>query len=329
MRSFLVLLMVAGCQRDPLPSAPPSSDPSRDRPGAPARKEGREKLILDTDIGTDIDDAWAVAFVGRHPRFEVLGITISDGETARRAKVACKLLHAMGRDDIPVAVGRATPVPPERIDHQFAWAEDFIVVKPVETPAARFIAAAIRRHPGQVTLLAVGPLQNVADAIRLDPGIVKQVRRVVLMSGNIYSSAWSPTPIAEWNVKASTPDSQLVYASGLPLTIVPVDTTSWIQLEDAERERVRAARTPLANSLEQLYRLWIDAPATRMTLHDQLAVAEAARPGKYFDKMERLQLRVDDEGLTRIDPKNGKPVQVAFKARRAEFMDFYLSTISR
>src|SRR5262249_57671542 len=84
-----------------------------------------ERVILDTDIGTDIDDAWALAFVLSHPGFEPLGVTITDGDTASRAKVAAKLLHEVGRDDLPVAVGRATPVPPDRVDYQFQWAQAF------------------------------------------------------------------------------------------------------------------------------------------------------------------------------------------------------------
>ena len=79
----------------------------------------RTKVVLDTDIGGDIDDAWALAFILAHPGFDLIGVTISDGDTAARAKIACKLLHIVGRDDIPVAVGRATKVPPDRIDHQF------------------------------------------------------------------------------------------------------------------------------------------------------------------------------------------------------------------
>jgi inosine-uridine nucleoside N-ribohydrolase len=321
----LVLLIVCGtdCRR----AEPPSSTQDAPVRAQAGPRGSRETIILDTDIGTDIDDAWAVAFVARHPGFQVAGVTITDGDTPARAKVACKLLHALGRDDIPVAVGRPTPVPPERVDYQFTWAEDFTVVRPVATPAARFIVDTVRRHPGQVTLLAVGPLQNLADALRADPGIAKLVRRVVLMSGNLYSSAWSKTPIAEWNVKASVPDAQVVYGAGLPLTIVPVDTTSWIKLEDAERERVRGSASAHARALEALYRLWIDAPATRMTLHDQLAVAEAARPGAFFAKMPRVWIRVDDEGYTRIDRERGKPVTVALEARRSQFMDFYLSTI--
>src|SRR5436190_2221926 len=96
----------------------------------------RTKIVLDTDIGTDIDDAWALGYVLKSPSLQLLGVTIGDGDTAARARLACKLLFRLGRTDVPVAVGRPTAaVPADRIDYQFAWAEDFRDHAPVATPA--------------------------------------------------------------------------------------------------------------------------------------------------------------------------------------------------
>ncbi len=293
-------------------------------------QQAREKVILDTDIGTDIDDAWALGFVAQHKQFEVLGVTITDANTPARAKVACKLLHAAGRTDIPVAVGRVTPYPKDRVDYQFFWAEDFTTYRPVATPAADFIVTQARKFPGQVTLLAVGPLQNVADALRLEPNLPKLLRKVVLMSGNVYGQANSKPVIAEWNVKVSIPDSQLVYAAGWPsLTIVPLDSTTLVQLSDSERMRVQQRHSPLSIALESLYRLWLDKPTARMTLHDQLAVAETAAPGAYFEKVETIRLYVDDRGFTKIDAAKGKPVNVCLQPRRDKIMSDYLDTMLR
>ena len=127
---------------------------------APLSAAERIKVVLDTDIGTDIDDAWALGFALAHPGFDLVGVTITDGDTAARAKVACKLLHATGRADVPVAVGRATRVPPDRLDLQFSWAQDFQAKKPIGKPAAQFIVDVAKKHPGEITLVAVGPLQT-------------------------------------------------------------------------------------------------------------------------------------------------------------------------
>jgi inosine-uridine nucleoside N-ribohydrolase len=288
----------------------------------------RMKVVLDTDIGTDIDDAWALAFVLSHPGFEPVGVTITDGDTASRAKVACKLLHLAGRDDLPVAVGRSTPVPPDRVDHQFQWAEDFTAKRPGTRSAAEFLVETAKAHPGEITLIAVGPLQNVADALRRAPEIARLWKRVVLMSGCVYGTSYSTQPIAEWNVVSATADAQLVYDAGLPLTIVPLDSTTQVQLKEEERQRLRAHRTPLTTALESLYRLWLESPTERMTLHDQLAVAEAASPGTFFGERRTVSLRVDGEGYTRIDD-HGKPVSVCLQPKRDEFMGYYLEVLLR
>ncbi len=295
---------------------------------AAAAQPARIKVILDTDIGTDIDDAWALGFAMTSPAFELLAVTISDGNTPARARVACKLLHTGNRVDVPVAVGRQTPLP-SGIDYQFTWADDFTAKRPVTQPAAQLIVDTARRFPNEVTLIAVGPLQNVADALRLEPRLPKLLKRVVLMSGSIRFSSFSPAPVPEWNVVRSTADAQLVYAAGFPLTTVPLDSTSYVQLKDDERERLRARASPLTRSLEALYRLWLDNPSRRMTLHDQLAVAEAARPAEFFGRCETLRLRVDDQGFTRIDDKQGRETKVCFEPKRDAFMKYYIEGLIR
>ena len=286
------------------------------------------KVILDTDIGTDIDDAWALGLAMTSPEFELIAVTISDGNTSARARVACKLLHTADHGGVPVAVGRQTP-PPSGVDYQFAWAEDFTAKRPVTQSAAQLIVDTARRFPNELTLIAVGPLQNVADALRLEPRLPTLLKRVVLMSGSIRGSAWSPSPMAEWNVVRATADAQLVYSAQFPLTTVPLDSTSYVQLKDEERERLRARATPLTQSLEALYRLWLDAPSRRMTLHDQLAVAETARPGEFFGRCDALRLRVDDQGFTRIDDTNGRPVTVCFEPKRDAFVRYYLDGLTK
>jgi len=296
--------------------------------GAAPAQRAPVRIILDTDIGTDIDDAWALGLAMTSPEFELLAVTIADGDTAARARVACKLLHTADRGGVPVAVGRPT-LPPKGIDYQLAWAEDFTAKRPVTQPAAQLIVDTVRRFPNEVTLVAVGPLQNVADALGLEPRLPKLVKRVVLMSGSIRGSAWNPAPVPEWNVVRATDDAQLVYAAGFPLTTVPLDSTSYVQLKDEERERLRARASPLTRSLETLYRLWLDGPSRRMTLHDQLAVAETARPGEFFGRCDTLRLRVDDEGFTRIDEARGRPATVCFEPRRDAFMRYYLEGLMR
>jgi inosine-uridine nucleoside N-ribohydrolase len=293
-----------------------------------AAQQARTKIVFDTDIGTDIDDAWALGYVLKSPSLELVGVTISDGDTAQRARLACKLLARLGRTDVPVAAGRRTPaVPADRIDYQFAWAEDFRDYAPVATPAVDFLADAIRRHPREITLVAVGPLHNLGDLVRLHPDVVPLVKRVVLMSGSIGASYYGAAAVAEWNVKLAIPEAQAVYGANWPVTIVPLDATSYVRLEDAERETLRNARTPLTTALEALLRLWTDRPASRMTLHDQLAIAEAQEPGRFFGRCDPLPLVVSGDGYTRVDRERGRPVRVCLEPKRNDFMTHFLAQL--
>jgi hypothetical protein len=98
-------------------------------------------------------------------------------------------------------------------------------------------------------------------------------------------------------------------------------------LQQGERERLLKQPSPLTTALEALYRLWLSKPDQRMTLHDQLAVAEAAWPGRFFGRMATLSLVVDDKGFTRVDAGRGGPVAVALEPHRDAFMEAYLEAL--
>jgi purine nucleosidase len=295
-----------------------------------ATAQERVKVVLDTDIGTDIDDAWALGYALKSPTFQLLGVTVSDADTPQRARLAAKLLHRLARTDVPVAVGRKTAaVPPDRIDYQFTWAEDFDAYKPIATPAVQFLADLIRKNPREITLIAVGPLQNIGDLVKQHPDVIPLVKRVVLMSGSIAANYYGPAAVAEWNVKLAIPEAQAVYSAAWPVTIVPLDSTSYMRLEDRERDALLKSRTPLVIALEALLRLWADRPTSRMTLHDQMALAEAQHPGRFFRTCEPLPLRVDDQGYTRVDKERGKPVGVCLEPKRDEFMSQFLAQLAK
>src|SRR5262245_53693940 len=107
-----------------------------------AQQPAKMKIILASDIGDDIDNAWALAFLISHQKFQPLGVTISHGNTPARMKIACKLLHITGRSDIPVAVGRKTS---DGYFQQYTWAEDFTAKQPIAQPAADFIVEQVKK----------------------------------------------------------------------------------------------------------------------------------------------------------------------------------------
>ncbi len=293
---------------------------------AAAAEGSKMKVILDTDIGDDIDDAWALALLITHERFDPLGVTVGYGNTPARAKIACKLLHDTGQTHIPVAVGRKTS---DHRSYQYTWAEDFEGFQPIRLPAPEFLINAVKKYPKQVTVVAVGPIPNLADAIKMSPAFEENVKEVILMSGCVYGRAGRPDePVPEWNVRADIESAKVVYGSDVKLTIVPLDSTTHVRLKHEERERVRDHRSPLTWSLECLLRLWTSGPNSRMTLHDQLAIADAAEPGRFFHKKVELPIYVDDKGFTRVDEEKGRPITVCLEPKRDEFMEFYVSHLT-
>ncbi len=109
---------------------------------------------------------------------------------------------------------------------------------------------------------------------------------------------------------------------------MPLNSTSYIRLEDRERDKLRGARTPLTTALETLLRLWTDGPASRMTLHDQLALAETQEPGRFFGRCDPLPIVVSADGFTRVDRDRGHPVHVCLEPKRDDFMSHFIAQLT-
>src|SRR6266446_4524941 len=142
-------------------------------PAAP-EKTSSEKVIIDTDIGDDIDDAFAVALALRSPELQILGITTTFGDTETRAKLLDRFLAEVGRPEIPVAAGASSPPKSNFTQRRYAEAAHF--AKPSHPDAVAFLLDQIRRNPGQITLIAIGPLMNIGAAIDQDPATFRKFK---------------------------------------------------------------------------------------------------------------------------------------------------------
>src|SRR6267143_1324457 len=177
-----------------------------------------EKVIIDTDIGDDIDDAFALALALRSPELQIIGITTTFGDAETRAKLVDRFLAEIGRPEIPVTAG--TPTASRGTFTQRRYAEGGHDAKPSHPDAVAFVLEQIRRYPGQVTLIAIGPLMNVGAAIDKDLATFGKLKRVVLMGGSIkrgygdlgYTPPRPPQP--EWNILNDIPSAQKLFASG-------------------------------------------------------------------------------------------------------------------
>jgi inosine-uridine nucleoside N-ribohydrolase/predicted GH43/DUF377 family glycosyl hydrolase len=283
--------------------------------------------ILDTDIGDDIDDAFALALALRSPELRLLGITTTYGNTELRARLLDRYLGAVGRGEIPVAVGVATAQ--ASVFTQTAYARQMAERK--HPDGVGFLLDQIRAHPGEITLIAIGPLANVQAAIERDPATFRKLKRVVLMGGSIHrgydGSKGERTPAdAEWNIKCDPAGARALLGAGVPVFMMPLDSTQ-IPLETAEREKIFSYGSPLTDQLTLLYHQWMahnEWHPVGPTLFDPVAVAYAVRPE--LCPATPMRLEVDGKGFTR--PVDGPPnAQVCLRSDEGGFLEFFLGRI--
>jgi len=303
-----------------------AGSPSGARLAASGAKQ--QLAILDTDIGDDIDDAFALALVLKSPEIKLLGITTEYGDTELRARLVDRYLAAVGRRDIPVAAGKATPH--TNVFTQSAYAEREPDRKHAD--GVQFLLDQIRAHPGQVTLIAIGPLVNVGAAIERDPATFRKLKRVVMMGGSVYrgydhDGQTKSKPDAEWNITRDPAGAKALLASGVPVFMMPLDSTQ-IHLEAQEQGRIFAFGSPLTDQLTLLYHQWAalnEWHGQAPTLFDPVAATYAVRPD--LCPAQPMRLEVDAEGFTR--PVAGAPnVQVCLKSDEKGFLEFLLERIA-
>ena len=286
--------------------------------------------ILDTDIGDDIDDAYALGLALRSPELKLLGITTAFGDTELRARLVSRYLREAGYAGIPVAVGVKTEA--NNVFTQKAYAEQTAYAE--QGPAGRsgdainFLLTKIKAHPGQITLIAIGPLNNIEAAIKRDPATFRKLKRVVMMGASIYRGyGEGRPPDAEWNISRDPAGLRALLASGVPVFMMPLDSTQ-IHLETKEREEIFAHGSPLTDQLTLLYHQWKagseghpDAP----TLYDPVAVTYAIRPD--LCPATPMRLEVDDKGFTR--PVEGAPnAEVCLKSDEQGFLHLLLGRLA-
>ena len=288
-----------------------------------------EKIIIDTDIGDDIDDAFAVGLALSSPEFEILGISSAWGDTHLRARLLSRFLKETGRGDIPVAMGIAKH-PPGKVNvlTQAPYAQGGPADQNYPN-AVDFILEQIKLHPGEITLIAIGPETNLGAAIDRDATTFRKLKRVVLMGGSVYrgygqfnyGKTHGPDP--EWNILCDIQAAQKVFGSGVPLYVMPLDSTQ-IKLQELERAEIFKAGTPLTDALLVLYAQWSKGATQTPTLFDAVAVAYAIHPE--LCPAQPMRLRVDDQAYTRVEA--GTPnAQVCLRSSSDQFLEFFMPRI--
>lgn len=268
-----------------------------------------KSLIIDVDTG--IDDALALSYALHSPELRVLGVTTSFGNISveEATRNTLSLLEMSGRPEIPVLPGAGKPIfrddligkatnvhgddglgnshlPTPKITHKYEYASEFIVKQ-------------VTQLPGQVTVITVGPLTNLATALMREPAIAHSIARVVVMGGAVTVPG-NVTPMAEANIYADPEAAEYVFRSGAPLTLVGLDVTMQTLLKRTELQRWREEGTAFSRFLANITDFYMDAYKNfypgidGCALHDPLAVGVAI--DESFVKTTPMFVQVDTEG---------------------------------
>jgi purine nucleosidase len=268
-------------------------------------------IILDTDIGGDIDDALALALALQSPEIDVRAVTTVSDDTESRARVAWKELGMYGRHEVSLGVGAEEPILEARSNRPVP--AQFKVLTPQDTlPAAArqravdLIIRTLLASPKKLTLVPVGPLTNIALALKTEPRIKEKIERIVLMGGSF------DLLVPEYNINRDHIASAIVFSSQVPITAVGLDVTLNCKLAGADLERLRKADNPAPRFLMRLIELWQGGRADRYpTLHDPLAVAVAFLPSLVETQLGWVEVEISGttatRGLTVFTPAEEMP----------------------
>jgi len=250
---------------------------------------GPFRVVIDTDPG--VDDALALLLAMRSPELKIEAITPVAGNVPLELSLpnALRMVEIAGRTDIPVAVGAKAPLLRRLVTAAYAHGENGLggavfpepKIKPVAEPAAKFISQIVRKYPGEVTLITIGPLTNIATALNMDSELARMVKSLVMMGGSL--SGGNITPAAEFNVYVDPEAARIVFQSGIPITMVGLDVTRKTSLTDEHVRILEAGQNPVSQAAAKIARNAINHNREQgflvgPNMHDSLAVAGFLEP---------------------------------------------------
>lgn len=255
----------------------------------PPTSSSPSRVIIDTDPG--VDDAFALLLAMRSPELKIEGITAVAGNVPLELTLpnALRMVEIAGRTDIPVAAGAKGPLTRRLVTAAYVHGENGLggavfpepKTKPASEPAAEFIRTTVRKHPGEITLITIGPLTNVAMALDTDPDLRGMIPRIVMMGGSL--SGGNITPAAEFNIYVDPEAARVVFQSGIPITMVGLDVTRKTGLTDDHVRRLESAQNPVsqaaANIAHHAIQHYREAGyLVDPNMHDSLAMAAFLNP---------------------------------------------------
>jgi len=306
-------------------------------------------VIFDTDICDDIDDTWALSLLLQSPELDVKLITTEVGNTPAKARTVAKFLAAVGRTDIPIGIGIQHD---NRSHWQAGWSSDYDLERypgKVYKDGVAALIDTIMKSKQPIKLIAVGPLPNIAEALKREPRIAEKVQFVGMHGSVRRGYRGRPNPDPEYNVRAFVKASQTVFTAKWDMIITPLDTCGIVHLTGAKYKKIVQRNSALTKALLENYRVWyrqmllarnkdispnelkaqVDKKlsSSSTTLFDTVGVYLAFSTD--LVKVEKLPILVTDDGYTRIDPK-GKKIRCATEWKDlAAFEDLLVERLTR
>ncbi|HUI52017.1 MAG TPA: nucleoside hydrolase [Terriglobales bacterium] len=271
--------------------------------GTPSKPQ---RIILDTDPG--VDDAIAFFLALRSPELQVEAITPVSGNVplAFTLPNALRLIEIAGRPEIPVAAGAAVPLMRRLVTAAYVHGNNGLggvefpepKIKPVAENASDLIRRVVRANPGEITIVAIGPLTNVATVLKADPGIAPMIKSFVLMGGSL--SGGNITPAAEFNFYVDPEAARIVFDSGVPITMVGLDVTNKVLLHESQVRILEAAQNPVSQAAGKIMRATMSRikptkDETVVAMHDPLTIASLIDPSVVTLKDYYVQIETTGE----------------------------------
>lgn len=277
-----------------------------------------KKIILDTDIGDDIDDIWTLVYFLACPEFDIKLVSVTSGDTNYKAKLVSSILHRCGRDDIPIVAGESSVM---EVKPQNRWVESNKYFRTYSLDYQGVMKATIEENK-DATIVLIGPINDFGKLINNNPGLIRNMD-VVFMGGSIYRGYENSKEISkECNVTLSIDGSRTLLNSGANVTLLPLDVNSNIVIKGQKYKMLKQSPYKYAKVIMENYHIWqedycggakkFDIEKQSSYLFDLSTVFYLLNPYNYICK--ELPVVVDDEGYTRIS-ENDKNIKVAIKVK--------------
>jgi inosine-uridine nucleoside N-ribohydrolase len=300
------------------------------------------KIILDTDMGTDIDDAFALGFILASKKFNLQAITTVYENVAARAKQARTMLKIAGKEQIPVAAGcGAIMSPPEklylnpfdsyldkRIPYQYDCCLEEAELPPLDIRhGVDLLIEMVMNSDDDIIIVSIGPMTNIAMAIVKEPLIIAKIPKIMSMSSTFdYNKP-------EFNILCDPVAANIVFSSGIPIDIVSTDVTLQVEMNQKHIDRLNGFSSPLAQNIQKALHLWQTLSATKTKLpilHDPLVLEVMVDPTLLEWKYGTAKVCLSDDsnwGVTKFQENDQGKHRYACKVNSEQAIDMWLNSI--